>query len=326
MVYVFSSNYLGSQLSRLIFSTFLKPAFFGGMIALTLLFGAFSYASEQPFIVSKPPPEVPGDARNDWNTKLITLALEETLEDYGPYEIRETPNMNRARIWKSIVNNRYPNLVMPTAYSSEHLRGNQIDFIPFPVELGLIGYRVCFYPKSKADKISEKLKNGQHRELKYGMHSEWEDAEILRHNGFLVKPIMSYDSLFKMTAAGRFDLFCRSISEIYDEYNNYKDLDGLAIEQTTVFHYPLPIFFWINTQNTLAKERLYTGFLRAFENGKLLVLFTNHYNEKIAFTNFEDRNIIELENPLLDKLDSAYEQFNFLPSANIHGSHRIQKH
>lgn len=318
-------SYLGLQLSRIIFRTCFKAVLRNSIFLLPFVFGVFAHASKEPFVVSKPPPEVPGDARNDWNTKLITLALEETVQDYGPYEIRETPNMNRARIWKSIVNNRYPNLIMPTAYSNEHLRGNQIDFIPFPVELGLIGYRVCFYPKSKAEAITHMLKNGQHRELQYGMHSDWEDAEILRHNGFLVKPIMSYDSLFKMTSAGRFDLFCRSISEIYDEYNNYKDLEGLAVEQSTVFHYPLPIFFWTNAQNTLAKERLYKGFIRAFENGKLMVMFTEHYNEKIAFTNFESRTIIELENPLLNNLDSEYEQFNFLPSANNYNKQRLTK-
>lgn len=314
---------IGYELSSFRFTTFNKGVLH--LIApVLLLVGVLSHASsKEPFILSKTPAEVPGDARNDWNTKLITLALEETVEDYGPFEIQVTPKMNRARIWKSIINNRYPNMIMTTAYSEEHHRGKQIDFIPFPVELGLIGYRVCFYPKSKADSISDMLLKGKYRDLQYGMHSDWEDAEILRHNGLFVKPIMSYDSLFKMTSAGRFDLFCRSISEIYDEYNNYKDLDGLGIEQTTVFHYPLPVFFWINTENTLAKERIYKGLIRAFDNGKLMVMFTEHYDEKIAFTQFGKRNIIELENPLVENLDKEYEQFNFLPSANVFNKHRL---
>lgn len=285
------------------------------IVCVLTLGGGASYglASDIEFIVSKPPPEVPGDSRNEWNNKLLTIALEKTVSDYGPYRIVETPRMNRARIWKSISSNRYPNLILPTAYSESHLVGNQITFIPFPVELGLVGYRVCFYPKDKHEKITHMLSHGLHKELKYGLHRDWEDADILRFNGFIVAETMSYDSLFKMTSAGRFDMFCRSISEIYDEYTTYKDLDGLAVEQTTAFHYPLPIFFWINPQNELARERIFRGLTRAFNDGSLGKLFKEHYREKIAFTQLGTRHIIELKNPLVEDLDPSYEQYNFTP-------------
>jgi hypothetical protein len=42
----------------------------------------------------------------------------------------------------------------------------------------------------------------------------WQDAKILQHNGLNVVDVDAYESLFKMVAAGRIDLFCTGANQL----------------------------------------------------------------------------------------------------------------
>ncbi len=48
--------------------------------------------------------------------------------------------------------------------------------------------------------------------------------EILRENGFQVREVSEYESLFKMVAGKRFDLFCRGTNELLSEWETHKSI------------------------------------------------------------------------------------------------------
>jgi hypothetical protein len=63
------------------------------------------------------------------------------------------------------------------------------------------------------------------RQLQAGQGHDWPDTEILRFNGLNVQVSASYESLFTMLRAQRFDYFPRSIIEIWDEQKKFGGTD-----------------------------------------------------------------------------------------------------
>ncbi|MDF5908869.1 hypothetical protein P4132_22180 [Pseudomonas aeruginosa] len=55
------------------------------------------------------------------------------------------------------------------------------------------------------------------RRLRFGQRQDWADTPILRANGLEVKTSQSYESLFRMLDAGRFEVFPREVVVIDGE-------------------------------------------------------------------------------------------------------------
>jgi len=252
----------------------------------------------------------PGDTRHIYGNELVRLALDKTIDEYGPYRIQTTPSMSFARAIESVKSNKYPNFFFGTPYDKKLLEGGNVEAIEFPIVLGLLGYRVCFYPIRQKNPVTTHLQSGEFKNLIHGQGASWIDVDILRHNGYRVYEVASYDSLFKMTAAGRFDLFCRGANEVYDEYLKHKDRPGLAFDHTFSFHYPMPVFFLMNSADQRAIERLKKGLTKSYEDGSMQKLLLSHYGDSLDFIQLHNRKIITLENPFLEGLDPSWSNYS----------------
>ncbi|PCK04762.1 MAG: hypothetical protein COA42_18860 [Alteromonadaceae bacterium] len=255
----------------------------------------------------------PNDLRMGWIAPLINLALERTYEEYGAYTIKQAPVMAPARRWHSLENNKYTNLILFNTYHKSRppeLTGDY-TFIDFPLQMGLLGYRICFHTKEKASYVKEMISKGKIKNLIIGQGKNWTDVSILRHGGYTVIEAQGYNELFKMTHANRFDLFCRSVHEIYDEYHSHKDAQGLLIEQTFAFYYPMPIFIYTHKDNRALIERLKKGLVLAYQDGSIPTAFKQYMGERIRFARLSERRIIQLENPAMKGVKSDYARYNY---------------
>ncbi|WP_151033243.1 hypothetical protein [Cellvibrio sp. KY-GH-1] len=255
------------------------------------------------FVVSHRSPYAPGDTHHEYSTALLQLALEKTRADYGDYRLNPIPPRNYARALKALVDDSYPNLVIETSYEQSLARNGNLTFINFPVDLGVLGYRVCFInPKLKAAGLDVKtLKDLLPYTFAHGVG--WADTIIFRHNGLKVREIDNYDAVFLMVIGGRVDFFCRGVNEVLGEAEQFSHLDNLMLDDQFMLVYPLPRFFYFNAKSTLAQARIEAGLKRAFSDGSLQSLWKSYYQASLDYAKLKGRRIVHLQNPLVRDLE-----------------------
>lgn len=281
------------------------------IIALFACFFAHHCCAEM--IVSLRSPETKSDRREEYNFELISLALERTKTEYGDYKIVKIPPMNTARSFYTLKEDTYPNLLIELTYQQKLEQELDLIYVNFPLELGIVGYRVCFaspgtYPKLKSVRTLEDLK-----QFTIGQGVAWADTEILRYNGLKVVEISSFNSLFSMVEHGRIDLFCRGANELQPEYNALKDAGNLLYDETFVLHYSLPRFYYLNKKNKLARERIEKGLAAAYQDGSVNALWEKHFLASVNFVKLKQRREFKLENPFMNSLHEHYEKYFYDP-------------
>ncbi|RKF18694.1 hypothetical protein DBZ36_09850 [Alginatibacterium sediminis] len=252
-------------------------------------------------------PESEGDVRYQYDLELLELALQTTKLTDGDYKLIPSANMNFSRA-KAILNkDEIENFIVKLSFEPAY--NTHFAYAPFPVDLGIVGYRVCF----TSHKLLEDLKKVRTKTdlLKYsqGVGHGWSDGKILQDNGFEIVSISRYENLFRMVAANRFDLFCRGINEVLEEFNSHLDLDGFDLEQSFAIYYPLPRFYYGHKNSAPLLERIERGLKIAYQNGTLQELWKKHYQESIEFVKLDQRYLFKLENKFAQDLDPSYKQY-----------------
>ena len=252
-------------------------------------------------------------SRGRWHNKLIRLALDNTIKEYGSYQLNKAPQMNHRRALESTKYQKYPNFFIVAVHSDELAAEEGIQAIPFPVELGMLGYRVCLYSKTDPVPVQKRLNPSMVRTLMHGQVRDWMDVLILRHNGYVVTEVDDFASLPKMASLRRIDLLCRGVHEVYDEWGKglYKDL---ILDNTLAFQYDIPVFMYAHQSQKHLIDRLTLGLQRTYHDGSLKRMFLAHYQDNMAFSKLGDRDVIPLANPFLKILPKAYVKYRLKPS------------
>ena len=250
-------------------------------------------------------PGTSADHRFDYEMELLKLALTKTVAEFGPYELTPAASINLPRAMA--LANGEDNLIFKTSYT-ESLTKN-FYYPPYPIDRGIFSYRVCFENKAAAQHTSALTQLSQLQQLTIGQGVGWLDNDILTHNGFTVIEATTYENLFPMLAGGRFDLFCRGISEVQSEWDNFGQIGGFAINQTFALYYPLPRFFWIHKSKPEAYARINRGLQLAYTDGSALKLWQRHYQDAMKATDLSSRRIFILRNPYLNNINPQYKPY-----------------
>lgn len=277
-------------------------------VLLNLFVCASAYAE---FLVSIRSPETLEDTREAYSFELVKLVMDKTKAKYGDYRLQLIPAMNRPRARYAAKLKIYPNLLLEESYDKEFSEKGDLTYINFPVELGILGHRICFVnPKIKED-LKKVTSVEQLKQYSMGQGIGWIDTNILRANGFQVSEIPSYPGLFKMTAAGRIDLFCRGANEIKGEYEAFNYIKELTYDETFVLTYALPRFYYTNSENKLLIARLQEGLITAYKDGTLKNLWLKYQTANLDFVKLHQRKKFTLTNPFIADLPKDYEQYAF---------------
>jgi hypothetical protein len=277
---------------------------------LCLLFSTLTQADTTTFLVR--PPASEKDARYHYELEALSLALSKTESEYGAFRVSYSPPMNNLRAVDYIRNNRLPNFFAYMGFEA-HEDDSNIVLIPFPVHLGVVGYRVCF----GSEPVIKRIKNIQTVEdlkpFSFAMGRGWGDVNVFKHNGLKVIESASYQSLFTRTVAGRIDLFCRGIHEFHHEMQNFAKIIPLTLEPDLLLYYPFPRFLYTHPSNHRNSERILIGLKQAYEDGSLKAVWEEHFRESITAAKVSRRTLISLTNPQLGSGNLDYLQYMFSP-------------
>lgn len=254
-------------------------------------------------------PDSENDKRQEYNTALLKLALGKTLKPGEQIEYKSIPQVSLARARSLLNTNKFPNLVMELTYEDEITQNSSIDYIPFPIELGALSYRICFVSPQFINS-QEKINTVEDLKKKsYATGIGWAESYIFRENQLRVVEVNSYENIFKMLFNNRFDFFCRGISEVYQEYQTFGSHYRLHIDKTFLIHYEIPRFFYLNKSNQELKHRLESGLTIAFNDGSLRKLWNQHFAESIKFASLKNRQLFELDNNHIQNINRDYKQY-----------------
>lgn len=286
--------------------------FFLGAVLMGFTLPVIANEKKAPLVVTHPDVYKYYHNENpEYEVPLIARALELTKPEYGEYQLKSIVEdeiyITHSRRVKLLEENRYENLVLSHGYQAKLEK--QLSMIRFPLYLGLLSYRTCFVGEAIKEKFAKVETLDELKEFSHGIGVGWADGAVFEHNGFKTHEISNLDSLFKMTAANRFDVFCRGATEVLDEFVRFGTKKGLNYDRDIALYYPMPIFLYTHKSNTELIERLELGLSRAYADGSLQALWDKNFKESFDFQKYGDRKVFVLENPLTKDIDFNFELY-----------------
>ena len=249
------------------------------------------------------------DNRNLYFIELLKQALAHSNEDYRvEMSVR---GASHARQMKLVADGKIN--VMWDAPGPE--MSTQVMPIEIPIDKGLIGWRLFFIKKEDQRLFSKTTTLEELRKIRLGQVKSWHDTSILKANHLNVLATPNYLSSFKMLASNRFTYFPRSVSEIWREQEERKDLLGnIVIEKNLVLHYPIAYFYYVNKNNHQLAEDIKNGLEKMLADGSFDRLFNEYNGKQIALSELHKRHVIKINNPYFPKETyNKYKKFWFDP-------------
>lgn len=237
------------------------------------------------------------DPKQAYNIELLDLALKQTVDEFGPYELKAVVyEMPQGRT--SIMVEQEDAIDVVWRMTSQTLE-TKLQAIYIPLLKGLMGFRVFIINKEDQTRFSKTMPTATLKSYTAGQGLDWPDSQILQHNGFnVIKG--SAIKLISMLKRQRFDYFPRAIHEPWTEIKNEP---SLSVESNFLLKYTAPMYFFVNKQNKYLHRRIASGLNTLIKNGEFDTFLYSHpiTANIIKKAKLADRRIIQLDNPLLSE-------------------------
>ncbi|USD67738.1 hypothetical protein [Vibrio sp. SCSIO 43136] len=244
-------------------------------------------------------PKTGTDQRYDYPTQLLKLALEASIDEYGPYDIIESDWFGpRDRMLQELLDGGKINV-----HNAPTRREWEERALPvyFPILKGILGYRILLIHQDNITKFEQIYTLNDLQRLSAGLGEQWSITKALREvGGFKIVTGTNYEGLFGMLMAKRFDYFIRGVSEIFPEYQQRSNVHPkMVIEQSLVIEMPLPVYFFVSPKHPEIADRILYGLEKMKADGSFEEEFMKANGDPIKQAQFAKRRHIKIENPTL---------------------------
>lgn len=231
-------------------------------------------------------------ARQSYELELLELLLDES------------------QVWRGVANDTtdYPNAedegkilemgsdLLVTVAGNKKFAGKDFIEVPIPLCRGLLGWRLLVVSKERAQDFSGLSLNDLKQKM-IGVPDTWVDAELFKFNGFDVFEKGSLEDMLSWVIDGTVDFMSLGVNEAQNILDSYPELSkSLAIEPSFAIYYPFPLVFYVNEHEEELAKWLEEKLLGC---DRLQVLFDKHYGHVADQAQLSERQIIELDNPVL---------------------------
>lgn len=169
--------------------------------------------------------------------------------------------------------------------------------VRIPLFKGLIGYRVALVSEQHKNAFSMLTEQELKQRVAVQGH-DWPDTQIMAQNGFRVKPIANYETMFKLTQTGAVDYFPRSVIEVQDELAEFGS-ETLALDNQHLFIYPTAFYFFVNQHKPELANALTEGLEKLIESGEFDALFERYFASQLASLKLAERTKHQMTNRFL---------------------------
>lgn len=246
-------------------------------------------------------PESPRDVRYDYQWAILRTALEKTKAKWGPYALvmaAEVMTEQRQAFELEHATGKLTVMYLGTTPETER----KLVAVHIPVDKNLGGYSVFLIRDGEQSRFASVRSIDDLRRFTFGVGLGWIDVGILRASRFRVVTGSNYEGLFDMLAQRRFDVFLRAAVEVLDEVEQHQDkVKGLAIEDTILFYYPLPMYFWFpaTPEGRRLAARAEEGMRMMIADGTYDQVFDRYQRWKIERLHLKTRRMFTIGNPFI---------------------------
>ena len=239
------------------------------------------------------------DSRYDYDWEVLRTALEKTAPNNLPCTVHASEaamEESRANGELAAAGGRINVFSRSTTLTLEQ------QFLPvrIPVDKGLLGYRLFLVRSADLPRFAGVRTLQDLRALRAGQGSNWADVAILRSAGIPVVEGSSYDGLFNMLMARRFDYFSRAVDEALREIEeHHASQPQMALEPGLLLYYPLPRYFFVrrDAEGRRLAQRIGAGLEIMIRDGTLDQLFQRYKGKSIEQADLPHRRVIRIDNP-----------------------------
>ncbi|GAA5218225.1 transporter substrate-binding domain-containing protein [Corallincola platygyrae] len=245
----------------------------------------------------------------------VTAAMENTVDDFGPYQIEMMPiPLNQGLILHLL---EFPGVLDLVASAPTEERETTFRAIRVPLMMGLLGYRMMLVHPDRIDEFNSFTKPEQLKSLVACQGAQWPDADLLENQGYRVYRVEGYEEMFHFVRDGTCDYFPRAITEGYGELEafNQKHPDApLAKFDRILLHYFVPLYFFTGQHNYELAARIELGLQRAIDSGELKKLLEQNPVTQSAFplSKWKESIVFKVANPDLSKSTPIYQAHYWL--------------
>jgi hypothetical protein len=254
-------------------------------------------------VVIYPRSESVADTQYVYDYELLRQALEATVPTHGPFELKaSTVGMNQARAGDEIASGSGLVNIFARSTAAEH--ETRLLPVRIPIDKGLISFRVFLVREDMQAKIGAVSTLDELRAFSVGSFPTWADTQILRASGFKVVTGDSYEGLFRMLVARRFDFFSRSADEAYREYDERRLLlPEMRVEQNLLLYFPTTRFFFLRRGDDGEKlaARIEEGLNLMVKTGSFDTHFMRYKGPLINRARLKSRKVFRIENPVMSQ-------------------------
>jgi len=246
------------------------------------------------------------DARGQYKESVLRLALEHTVDSYGPYKnTTDAPIMNALQARKQLQTGKILNVFI--AVTNKDWEKETIA-IKYPVRKGLINYRLLLIHKDDLPLFANIKTIDELKQLTAGLLFGWSITSMLGEQGFNIIKANNYDGIFRMLDVHRFNYLPRGVNEIFSELEQRdNDINNVVIEPNLALYIPTPSYIFVSPKYPRLAKRLQEGFELMLEDGSFEALFQAHFAENIRKSNLHNRNILIIS-PTNIPIDTPFER------------------
>lgn len=267
------------------------------LILLAVLFGAAGTAHALDRLVL-PADTSPMDTRWRFPLKVLIRAMQATEKTDGPFCIgRYRLPMHFDRALDELSDGKSINVSIATA-SREW--DEQALPVRVPIFRGVKSYRLLLVNSQSLDRFRAVRTMDDFRRCKGGVVYQWVSEDILDRAGCALVRAASYEGLFSMLAARRFDYIPSSLSDCYSEASaRIAKNPDLRVEPTLALYIPTPQYFYVSPAFPGLADRIRRGMEILDSNGTLDRMVHETFDETIRRADLNHRRIIRTDNPNL---------------------------
>jgi hypothetical protein len=248
------------------------------------------------------------DARHAYKFALIKEILEVTRAEFGDYTLApfvDEPSSKRQALLIS------EGKILNLLWASPGTVIARADVITIPVDIlqGLLGYRVCLINPAN---FPEQSTITSINELQIAQGLNWADIEIYKHNGIRLKQAPTFEALFDMLAAKRYQCLPLGADEIMYTWRDKKtQYPFLTVEPNFLIYYDYPIYLYVSKTFPALAERVNLGLQKLQRNGEFNRLFNLYHAHDIEQLHLRQRKVFCLPSPYLPQPHQCEKKLHY---------------
>jgi hypothetical protein len=179
---------------------------------------------------------------------------------------------------------------------------NAFSAVYFPIDRGLLGYRISLIHQRLRREFSRVGTLPQLRSYRAGQGLGWSNNVIMQKAGMPVVTGPTLDSLFPMLEARRFDYLPLGLNEVYGFADQYRrTAPSMVVDSHLLLVYRFARMFYVRSGDDVLGAAVLQGLQQAFADGSFQKLLNDDPSVRGALlrAKLAQRTTISIDNPLL---------------------------